>query len=203
MLFQGIQKPNLRIASFTDKNLVAEILVSAFLPLKEDNSINLIVKQDKKRTQRMRTLMEYLFEKAFNFGEIYISNNNKSCILLLFPHKEKINLKTILLNFQLAYRCIGLERVFYVLKRQNNVKSNYPKGKYIVPLIMGVTNECKGNGTAARLMIEVKNHYTNNKLPVIVDAASKKNVILYEKFGFRVFKEEKSLGFPIYFLRLN
>ena len=193
----------MRIASITDKNLVADILVSAFLPLKEENSINLVVKQDKKRVERMRFLMEYLFEKAFNFGEIYISNNNKACILLAFPDKEKTTLKTLLLNIQLAYKCIGFERVLTVLKRQKIVQQKYPKGEYILPLIMGVTNNCKGNGTAARLMIEVNNHYKNNKLPVIVDAASKKNVRLYQKFGFKVFKEENTLGFPIYFLRLN
>lgn len=193
----------MRIAKYTDKNLVAEILVSAFLPLKNKNSINLVVKQDKKRTERMRFLMAYLFEKAFNFGEIYISNNNKSCILLSFPNKEKTTIKTIFLDFQLAYKCIGFNRVFQVLKRQKNVKQHYPKENYILPLIMGVTQDCKGNGTAARLMIEVKNHYKHSKLPVIVDTALKQNVILYQKFGFKVFKEDNSSGFPIYFLRLN
>ena len=193
----------MRIANFKDKNLVAEILVSAFLPLKEDNSIDLLVKQDNKRAERMKFLMEYLFEKAYNFGEIYISDNNKACVLVSYPYKERITLKTILLDFQLVIKCIGFSRVFKVLKRQWKVKRNYPKGKYIIPLIMGVTNECKGNGTAARLMIQVKNYHKNNKLPVIVDAASKKNVILYQKFGFKVFKEDNSLGFPIYFLRLN
>ena len=193
----------MRIANYTDKNLVAEILVSAFLPLKEKNSINLVVKQDEKRAERMRFLMEYLFEKAFNFGEIYISNNNKACILLSFPHKEKITLKTIFLDFQLANKCIGFNRVFHVLKRQKNLKQHYPKEKYILPLIMGATHDYKGNGTAVRLMMEVKNHYKHSKLPVIVDAALKQNVILYQKFGFKIFKEEKSLGFPIYLLRLN
>ena len=143
----------MRIANSTDKNLVTKILVSAFVPLKEDNSINIVVKQDERRTERMKILMEYLFEKAINFGEIYISGNNKACILLLFPHKEKITSKIILLNIQLAFKCIGIERVFNVLKRQRITKRNYPKEKYIIPLIMGVNSSCKGNGTAARLMI--------------------------------------------------
>jgi len=43
----------------------------------------------------------------------------------------------------------------------------------------------------------------NNSLPVIVDAASLQNAQLYQKFGFKLIKEELSLGFPIYFLRLN
>jgi hypothetical protein len=78
-----------------DKQLVVDILVSAFLPIMEENSINLIVKQDHKRTQRMAVLMDFLFKKALHFGEVYISENNQSCILLKFPHRERTTLRTI------------------------------------------------------------------------------------------------------------
>jgi len=70
-------------------------------------------------------------------------------------------------------------------------------------MIMGVKSECKGKGTAARLMIEVKNKFKNTQLPVIIDAASENNAQLYQKFGFKIIKKDESLGFPIYFLRLN
>jgi len=193
----------LRKANRTDKKLVSEILVSAFSPLKEDNSINLVIKQDEKRIERMHILMEYLFERAFCFGEVFISENNKACILLKFTHKEKITLKTILLDIKLAFKCIGIERVFGILKRQRIAHQNYPKEKHIRPMIMGVKSECKGKGTAARLMIEVKNKFKNTQLPVIIDAASENNAQLYQKFGFKIIKKDESLGFPIYFLRLN
>lgn len=182
---------------------MSEILVSAFSPLTENNSINLVVKQDEKRIERMQLLMEYLFERAIYFGAIFISDNHKACILLNFPHKEKITFKTMLLDFKLAHKCIGFERVFGVLKRQRIAKQNYPKEKHIRPMIMGVEKECEGKGTAARLMIEVKNKYKNSSLPVIIDAASENNAQLYQKFGFKIIKKEESLGFPIYFLRLN
>ncbi len=193
----------MRKANITDKKLVSEILVSAFLPLKENNSINLIVKQDEKRIERMQVLMEYLFERAIYFGEIFISKSNKACLLLKFPHKEKVTLKTILLDIKLVYQCIGIERIFGVLKRQRIANQNYPKEKHIRPMLIGVKKECKGNGTAARLMIEVKNRFKNNLLPIIIDTASEQNVELYQKFGFKIIKKEESLGFPIYFLRLN
>jgi GNAT superfamily N-acetyltransferase len=193
----------LRKASITDKKLVSEILVSAFVTLKENNSINLIVKQDGKRIERMQILMEYLFERAICFGEVFISDNDKACILLKFPHKEKVTLKTILLDVKLAYKCIGIERVFKILKRQLIANQNYPKENHIRPMIMGVKKEYIGKGTAARLMIEVKNKFKNNTLPVIIDAASEHNAQLYQKFGFRIVKKDESLGFPIYFLRLN
>ncbi|MFK8060669.1 MAG: GNAT family N-acetyltransferase [Polaribacter sp.] len=193
----------MRKASIIDKKLVSEILVSAFLPLKEKNSINLVVKQDKKRIERMQILMEYLFERAIYFGEVYISENNKSCILLKYPEKEKITLKTILLDIKLVVKCIGFERVFGVLKRQRIANKNYPREKHIRPMIMGVKKESKGNGTAARLMIEVKNKFKNNQLPIIIDTTSVLNVKLYQKLGFVIIKKESSVGFPIYFLRLN
>jgi len=193
----------LRKATTIDKKLVSEILVSAFLPLKEKNSINLVVKQDKKRIERMHLLMEYLFEKTIRFGEIYISKNNKACILLKFPHQEKTTFSTLLLDIKLAFKCIGIERVFKVLKRQQIASKYYPKEKQIRPVIMGAKKECKGKGTAARLMIKIKNHFKDNHLPVIVDAASEKNVKMYQKFGFKIIKKEEGLGFPLYFLRLN
>ncbi len=193
----------MRKASIADKQLVSEILVSAFSPLKEDNSINLVVKQDEKRIERMHILMEYLFERAISFGEVFISENNQACILLKFPHQEKITLKTILLDIKLAHKCIGVERVFGIIKRQRIAHKNYPKEDHIRPMIMGVKSECKGKGTAARLMMEVRNKFKNTQLPVIIDAASENNTKLYQKFGFRIIKKEESLGFPIYFLRLN
>jgi len=193
----------LRKASIIDKKLVSEILVSAFAPLTENNSINLVVKQDEKRIERMQLLMEYLFERTICFGVIFISDNNKACILLNFPHQEKVTFKTLLLDFKLAHKCIGFERVFGVLKRQRMAQQHYPKENHIRPLIMGVYKECEGKGTAARLMIEVKNKFKNTPLPVIIDAASEKNTLLYQKFGFKIIKKEETLGFPIYFLRLN
>ncbi len=193
----------MRKATSIDKKLVSEILVSAFSPLKENNSINLVVKQDKKRIERMQLLMDYLFERTIRFGEVYISNNNKACILLFFPHTKKITFRTIYQDIILALKCIGIERVFEVLKRQRIATKNYPKEKHIRPLIMGVKTEFKGDGTAARLMISVKNKYKDNQLPVIIDAASKKNTKMYQKFGFKIFKKDEALGFPIYFLRLN
>lgn len=190
-------------ANIKDKELAIDILTSAFMPKSESNSINLVVKQDKKRKQRMCVLMGYLFERAILFGDVFISDNKKSCLLLSYPHKEKVTLKTIQLDLQLAFQCIGIERVLKVLKRQRVAKKNYPKEKYIKPIILAVKSEINGKGSAARLIIEVKKHFIDNKLPVVIDAASKKNVELYKKFGFRVINKEETLGFPIYYLRLN
>lgn len=193
----------MKTATIKDKVLVTEILVSAFMPLKENNSINFVIKQDDKRAERIRLLMEYLFEKAIRSGKIYLSDNQKACILLHFPQENKINLKWIIQNLRLAFKCIGITRVFKVLKRQRMMKQYHPKEKHIIPLIMGVREEFQGSGIGGRLILEVKNKFKHNELPVILNAASEHNALLYKKFGFKLIKKDDSLGFPIYMLRMN
>lgn len=193
----------MRKASKKDKKLVSDILVSAFLPLKEANSINFVVKQDAKRIERMYVLMAFLFEKAISFGEVYIADNNKACVLLKYPHKEKTTLKMFFLTIRLVFKCIGIRRVFKVLRREQVAEKNYGKEKHIRPMIMGVYKEWEGKGTAARLMLEIKKKYKGNHLPVLINSASDRNTLLYQKFGFKIIKRDASLGFPITFLKLT
>ncbi|WP_298506491.1 GNAT family N-acetyltransferase [uncultured Maribacter sp.] len=185
------------------KELVVRILVSAFKDLEEDNSINFIVKNDENRIERMKALMGYLFEKSLLFGEVYLSQNKNACLLLSFSEKEKITLRTIFLDIQLLFKCIGIRNIFNVLKRQKLVKEFYPEENHIKPVIMGALKEAYGSGSAARLVLKVMTTYKRNKKPVVLDTVSEYNIKLYQKFGFKIIREEKTLGFPISLLRLN
>ena len=186
-----------------NKEEVVAILVEAFESSKEESSINLVVKQDEQRTQRMYVLMEYLFDKAIRTGEVFLSDNRASCLLISYAHKDTISFKKIFSTLRLVFLCIGLERVSKVLKRQNIVQRNYPKGKYIRPMIFAVKTEFKGTTTAAKLIMQVFKDFKDNTLPIIVDTASEAHVKLYQKFGLKIYKKESELGFPIYLLRMN
>ena len=186
-----------------DRSLVVEILLEAFEPLREDNSINFVVKQDAKRKQRMQVLMEYLFDKAMRTGAVFLSNNRASCLLISYAHRDTFSFKKMSSTLNLVFKCIEVRRVQKVLKRQNIVQRNYPDGNYIRPMIFAVKNEYKGTTTAAKLILEVFRDFRNNQLPVIVDTASEKHVELYKKFGLKIYKKEKELGFPIYLMRMN
>ena len=59
---------NLKKASITDKKLVSEILVSAFSPLKENSSINLVVKQDLWDQSDLQQLAEDGGEETYEFS---------------------------------------------------------------------------------------------------------------------------------------
>ena len=193
----------MRIATNSDKSLVSNILTSAFESLDQENSINYVVKQDNKRIERMNVLMEYLFDRSMLFGNIFISDNEKACLLIKYPRRERLTLKTLRLDIRLAVKCIGLSRVGGILKRQRVVKKFAPIEEHITPVILGVVEKHQGRGTAVRLMLEVKKAFADNQLPVIIDAAAMANVEMYQKFGFKVFGKDDSLGFPLHFLRLN
>ncbi|WP_299108694.1 GNAT family N-acetyltransferase [uncultured Tenacibaculum sp.] len=188
-------------ASIKEKELVVDILYNAFVDINFPNSINFVVKQDIHRNKRLRFLMEYLFLKTINSGEIYISNNKKACILLHYPHKEKVTFKSILRDFKLAYKTIGLIRVYKVLKREHQLKKHHLKQDHIHPLIMGVQKDYQGKGAGVRLIYEVFNKHSTNKLPCILETTTKSNLKLYKKFGFYIFSETIDLGYPLYFLR--
>ncbi|EAR01234.1 GNAT family N-acetyltransferase [Maribacter sp. HTCC2170] len=185
------------------KDLVVSILVSAFEDIKEDNSINFVVKQDERRSDRMKILMGYLFEKALLFGKAYISDDEKACVLLTFSEKQRVSFKTIGMDLKLAIKCIDLKNLKKVVKRQRLVKKQYPKENHVRPIITGVMKDKFGAGTGARLIMDVIDYYKENQLPVVLDTVSDYNVRLYQKFGFRIEHKEESLGYPIYFMRLN
>ncbi len=187
-------------ANYKDKALVVDILTSAFENYTDANQINLVVGYGADRVQKMQVLMAYLFENAMLFGKVYLSDDKKGVLLLKFSEKEKTTLKTILLDIELAFKCIGLTNVPKVLKRQRLVKKNHPKEDHVSPMIFGVKPEVKGKLTAARLIQQVMRKHADNKLPIIIDTVSAYNLKLYQKFGFKIVRKEMSLDFPVYFL---
>lgn len=68
----------MRKAAIKDNELITEILYQAFVDISIPNSINFVVKQDLKRKQRLRFLMEYLFLTTFEFGDVFIADNKKT-----------------------------------------------------------------------------------------------------------------------------
>jgi len=162
-----------------------------------------IVRNDENRVKRMRLLMAYLFDKAMRSGEVFLSDNRASCLLISYKDKEVLTWEAVKSSVELLVKCIGFKRIFKVLKRQRIVKRNYPKTNHIRPMIFAVKNEFKGTTTAAKLLIQVFKDFQKNELPIIVDTASEEHVRLYQKFGLTVFNKEEALGFPIYLLQMT
>jgi len=109
---------------YSDKNRVVDILTRSF----DDNkSVNYIIKQDKKRVQRIKNLMDYSFEVCHMFGDVFLSDDKKACALIVLPDKKKTNLKSILLDLKLIISCIGMSNIKKAMVRESKIKKIHPE----------------------------------------------------------------------------
>ena len=91
------------MTKFQKKAIVLEILFESFY----NNPATIgVVKPDSKKDARFKLLLEYSYYLCEKFGEIYLSDNNKACALLLHSEKKRITFGLIYWYFILAFKVI-------------------------------------------------------------------------------------------------
>ena len=120
-------------AKYKEKNLIVDILTQSF---ESNQSVNYIIPQDKKRIKRIQALIDYSFEVCYLFGDVFISDDNKACALIVYPEKKKTTLKSILLDVKLAIRCVGIKNIKKTLAREVLIQKIQPKDTLLPPLHM-------------------------------------------------------------------
>jgi GNAT superfamily N-acetyltransferase len=179
------------------KSHVIEILSNSF----EDNqSVNYIVKQDSKRKERIRALMDYSFEICYMFGAVYLSDDNKGCALVLYPDQKKFSIKSTLLDVQLLLNAIGLTRAGKAMSRESAIKSNYPNEPIYYLWFLGVFNADQNNGVGSQLLKEIIQDSQKQQKPIYLETSTIKNIPWYQKFGFSIY-QELDFGYKLFMLR--
>jgi predicted N-acetyltransferase YhbS len=184
-------------AKYTDKNLIVNILASSF---DKNKSVNYIIKQDGKRAQRIKRLMEYSFEMCYSFGDVYLSDDKKACALILLPDKKKTNFKSVLLDVKLIITCVGLSKLFKVLNRESKIKEFQTKGLMYYLWFIGVDPNEQNKGIGSALIQEIITEGRSMQRPVCLETSTLKNIPWYEKFGFQIYNE-LDLGYPLFFMK--
>ena len=184
-------------ANPNDRTLVVNLLVQSF----DDNqSVNYIVKQDDKRIQRIRVLMDYSFEICSLFGAIYLSNDKKACALIVFPDQKRTTLKSILLDLKLILFCVGLSGIKKALSRESLIKKIQPKEKMYYIWFIGTDKSNQHSGIGSKLLQEIIEDADSKKLPIYLETSTLKNLPWYERFGFEIYHKLK-LSYTLYFLK--
>lgn len=161
--------------------LVIDILGKAF----DDNkSVNYVVKQDGKRRQRIKALMEYSFNVCNAFGEVWISDDQQACALILHPDQKRTSLRTLLWDVKLALSVIGINRVRAVLKREAMIKSKHPKEPFSYLWFIGVNPQHQNKGIGSAFIRDVINECERKKRPIYLETSTEKNLPFYGRFGF-------------------
>ncbi|MBN8717950.1 Acetyltransferase (GNAT) family protein [Hydrobacter penzbergensis] len=184
-------------AEHKDKDLVVDILTKSF---DANQSVNYIVKQDEKRVQRVRSLMDYSFEVCYLFGDVFLSDDKKGCALITYPDKKKTTLKSILLDVKLILSAVGLKNIKKTLAREakiNELQSKEPK--YYLWFI-GVDPEHQNEGIGSILLDEIIEDSEQKQRPIYLETSTVKNLPWYKKFGFQIYNE-LDLSYKLFFLK--
>lgn len=167
-----------------DKQLVIQILGQAF----DDNkSVNYVVKQDGRRVERIKALVEYSFNVCNAFGQVWISDDEQACALILFPDKKRTSLRTLIWDAKLALTSIGIDRVNGVLKREAMLKSNHPKEPIAYLWFIGVNRARQNKGIGTAFIKEVIERCGKEKRPIYLETSVERNLPFYGKFGFEIY----------------
>ena len=169
-------------------------------PFNDNQSVNYIVKQDKKRARRIRKLMAYSFDVCYLFGDVFLSEDKSGCALILLPDKKKNNLKSILLDIKLIVSCIGISNIKKAMKRESKIKKLQPRKSIYYLWFIGVYPDQQNKGIGSSLIKEVIEEAHSRQRPVYLETSTLKNIPWYEKFGFKIYNE-LNLGYPLFFMK--
>jgi len=180
-----------------DKNLVVDILTKSF---DTNQSVNYIVKQDEKRVQRVRSLMDYSFEVCYSFGDVFLSNDKKGCALITYPDKKKTTLKSILLDIKLIVSAVGLMNIKKTLARESLINKMHPKEPMYYLWFIGVDPEHQNEGIGSILLDDIIEDSEHKQRPIYLETSTVKNLPWYKKFGFQIY-HELDLSYKLFFLK--
>jgi hypothetical protein len=184
-------------ANYKDKALVVDILSRSF---NDNQSVNYIILQDKRRKQRLEKLMSYSFEVCYRFGKVFLSDDRKACALVILPAKKKTTLYSIYLDLNLIFRSIGFRNIKKAMNRESKIKQLQLKGDMYYLWFVGVYPDEQQKGIGTKLLHELIKDADTERRTICLETSTLKNIPWYEKFGFTVYNE-LNLGYQLFFLK--
>lgn len=182
---------------YTDKGLIVDILTQSF---EANQSVNYIIKQDEKRIERIRALMDYSIDICHLFGEVWLSDDKKACALILYPHLKRTTFKSIYLDVKLILSAIGISSIKKTLEREAKIKKKQPKEKMAYLWFIGVDPQEQQKGSGSLLLQQVLVETGKKNLPVYLETSTLKNLPWYGQFDFQVY-DKLELSYTLYFLK--
>lgn len=188
-------------ADKTHKEKVIEILSECF---ETNKTVNWIVKQDSKRKERIRDLMDYSFETCLEAGQIYLTDDLTGVIIFSNSDDKLPILEEAYLTIQFVLKVTGIEGIGRALRREEYISQFHPKDEeFIYIWFIGLKKTEQGRGVGSAMLQEVINRSNDEKIPVYLETSNEQNLNFYKKYGFKVYhiSPEDMFGFKLYFLR--
>ncbi|MDB0601356.1 GNAT family N-acetyltransferase [Tenacibaculum maritimum] len=191
----------MRRADLKDTILITDILTDSF---KNNKSIINVTRKGKNQIKRINSLMKFFFYNAFYNGDVFLSNDEKACIMMLTSNKKSksffVKLQFIFWNFNLFFNVLGVKNVKNVLQREKAINKNHPKEPFLHLYYVGVFRDQQGKGIGTKLINEAINHYNNYRI-VYLETSDKRNIPLYQKLGFNIVNKHDELELTLYIMK--
>ncbi|XOV94375.1 MAG: hypothetical protein ACFHWX_06655 [Bacteroidota bacterium] len=185
----------------TEKENAIRIISEAFV---ENPSVLHVVKPGKGIEKRIRHLADYVYETSRMRDGVYFSKDKEALAICYKYNIRKEGLRDILNQVKLVFNCVGITRVFKILKRDGYVKKQRPAdGEYLYFWFFGSSNKSRGGRGAWELKDAVFNKAKETGLPIYLETSIPQNKRVYERFGFETYHvwDGNYGGDPLYFMR--
>ena len=183
------------------KEKIIEILSACF---ETNKSVNWIVKQDVKRKERIRYLMDYSFEACIKTGQIYLTDNLTGVIIYSNSDNKLPILEEAFLTVQYIWKVTGIDGIGRALKREQYINQYHPKDEeFIYIWFIGLKETEAGKGVGSAMLQEVIDKSNARQIPIYLETSNERNMNFYKKHGFEVYhiSPEATFGFKLYFMR--
>ncbi len=161
------------------------------------------IPDDKKRRKQQYRVYRMIVRGAIASGEVYgTSSKMESAAIWMLgdsrlpPQKRRYSIGWRLVDLFADKETIRRQRIF--MEYSNAVKARVVPGKYLYLQMLGVDSEYRGKGFSSRLLRPMLERADREGLPCFLETQLKKNVPLYEHFGFKVVEEGLVPGSNLY-----
>jgi GNAT superfamily N-acetyltransferase len=185
----AIDGSDIRKLGADDVPTIARALARAF---DDDPVMNWVFPNDAGRPARLEAAFALYLRRIWLLeNECYGTERLFGAALWLPPGKWKISVarQLRLLPSMIAVNGRDLPRLLRVLHKMETVHPEEPPSYYLA--VLGVEPEQQGHGFGSALMQPVLERCDRERIPAYLESSKRRNVVLYERHGFRVIEEMK------------
>src|SRR3954447_20957535 len=183
------------------KQRVIELLAEC---IDKNKSVNWIVKQDKRRKERIRHLIDYAFDICIGAEQIYLTDDQNGVIISSMSDDKLPFLEEAWLTARFLINVTGIYGIGKALRREKYVTSFHPQDhEFIYIWFLAVDKSMQGRGIGAKMINVIIEKSKMENVPIYLETSEERNVKFYLKHGFEIHhvSEEERFGFKLYFLR--
>ncbi len=152
------------------------------------------ISDESKRKAKFHYIWKMILRIWIKLGEVYTTSENLEGIAIWHPPgMVNISYWKYILNggFILPFRfgIKSIKKLMYVQDVNVSMRNHLMKTPYWYLGPIGVNPEHQGKGFASKLIKPMLKRIFWENLPILLETNSRKNVSIYEHFGFDVFEE--------------